>query len=152
MLVGTSTRLNVTAAIRLAKELGQGKTVVTVASDTGGKYMNAKLFCRFLTTVERRPGRRWTFGWLETCATHRLAPSPRERPLVVLVRSFLEHSVNGQGRFMIVPTNYFAFRPNSATTIANLNGVEAQAWLAHLLACVADVFPQKVDQLLRSNW
>ncbi len=26
-----------------------------------------------------------------------------------------------------------------STMIANLNGVEAQAWLAHLLACVADV-------------
>jgi len=44
LLVGTSTGLNVTAAIRLAKELGQGKTVVTVASDTGLKYMNGKLF------------------------------------------------------------------------------------------------------------
>ncbi|AVC45453.1 MULTISPECIES: PLP-dependent cysteine synthase family protein [Rhizobium] len=44
LLVGTSTGLNVTAAIRLAKELGQAKTVVTVASDTGLKYMNGKLF------------------------------------------------------------------------------------------------------------
>ncbi|CAN7656296.1 PLP-dependent cysteine synthase family protein [Pararhizobium sp. LjRoot238] len=44
LLVGTSTGLNVTAAIRLAKELGQGRTVVTVASDTGLKYMNGKLF------------------------------------------------------------------------------------------------------------
>ncbi|WP_281407921.1 cysteine synthase family protein [Rhizobium sp. MHM7A] len=44
LLVGTSAGLNVTAAIRLAKELGQGKTVVTVASDTGLKYMNGKLF------------------------------------------------------------------------------------------------------------
>lgn len=44
LLVGTSTGLNVTAAIRLAKELGPGRTVVTVASDTGLKYMNGKLF------------------------------------------------------------------------------------------------------------
>ncbi|WP_260696449.1 PLP-dependent cysteine synthase family protein [Rhizobium laguerreae] len=44
LLVGTSTGLNVTAAICLAKELGQGKTVVTVASDTGLKYMSGKLF------------------------------------------------------------------------------------------------------------
>ncbi|AUW47368.1 PLP-dependent cysteine synthase family protein [Rhizobium leguminosarum] len=44
LLVGTSSGLNVTAAIRLAKELGPGRTVVTVASDTGLKYMNGKLF------------------------------------------------------------------------------------------------------------
>lgn len=44
LLVGTSTGLNVTAAIRMAKELGPGRTVVTVASDTGLKYMNGKLF------------------------------------------------------------------------------------------------------------
>lgn len=43
LLVGTSTGLNVTAAIALAKELGPGKTVVTVASDTGLKYMNGNL-------------------------------------------------------------------------------------------------------------
>lgn len=44
LLVGTSTGLNVTAAIRLAKELGPGKTVVTVACDTGLKYMSGDLF------------------------------------------------------------------------------------------------------------
>lgn len=44
LLVGTSTGLNVTAAIQLAKELGQTATVVTVASDTGLKYMNGDLF------------------------------------------------------------------------------------------------------------
>lgn len=43
LLVGTSTGLNVTAAISLAKDLGPGKTVVTVASDTGLKYMNGNL-------------------------------------------------------------------------------------------------------------
>jgi cysteine synthase len=43
LLVGTSTGLNVTAAIALAKELGPGKTVVTVANDTGLKYMNGNL-------------------------------------------------------------------------------------------------------------
>ena len=43
LLVGTSTGLNVTAAIALAKDLGPDKTVVTVASDTGLKYMNGNL-------------------------------------------------------------------------------------------------------------
>ncbi|KAH7110746.1 tryptophan synthase beta subunit-like PLP-dependent enzyme [Dactylonectria macrodidyma] len=37
ILVGTSTGLNVVAAIALAKNLGPGKTVVTVACDTGLK-------------------------------------------------------------------------------------------------------------------
>ena len=44
LLAGTSTGLNVTAAIQLARELGPGATVVTVASDTGLKYMNGNLF------------------------------------------------------------------------------------------------------------
>lgn len=44
LLAGTSTGLNVTAAIQLARELGPDATVVTVASDTGLKYMNGNLF------------------------------------------------------------------------------------------------------------
>ncbi|KAK5997788.1 Cysteine synthase [Cladobotryum mycophilum] len=44
LLVGTSTGLNVVAAIQLAKELGAGKKVVTVAVDTGLKYLNGTLF------------------------------------------------------------------------------------------------------------
>lgn len=44
ILAGTSTGLNVVAAIKLAKKLGPGKTVVTVASDTGLKYMAGGLF------------------------------------------------------------------------------------------------------------
>lgn len=44
LLVGTSTGLNVVGAIRLAQELGPSKTVVTVACDTGLKYMNGDLF------------------------------------------------------------------------------------------------------------
>ncbi len=43
LLVGTSTGLNVAAAIALANELGRGKTVVTVACDTGLKYMHGTL-------------------------------------------------------------------------------------------------------------
>ncbi|KAL4967427.1 PLP-dependent cysteine synthase family protein [Aspergillus stella-maris] len=43
VLVGTSAGLNVGAALQLAKELGPGKTVVTVACDTGLKYMNSSL-------------------------------------------------------------------------------------------------------------
>ncbi|KAL1622337.1 hypothetical protein SLS56_008774 [Neofusicoccum ribis] len=44
LLVGTSTGVNVVAAIQLAKELGPGKTVVTVACDTGLKNLNGDLF------------------------------------------------------------------------------------------------------------
>ncbi|PYI17879.1 putative cysteine synthase [Aspergillus violaceofuscus CBS 115571] len=44
LLVGTSTGLNVVAAIALAKRLEPGKTVVTVAVDTGLKYMSGNLF------------------------------------------------------------------------------------------------------------
>ena len=44
LLAGTSTGLNVTAAIDLAVELGAGKTVVTVACDTGLKYLAGDLY------------------------------------------------------------------------------------------------------------
>lgn len=44
ILAGTSTGLNVTAAIKLAKELGPGHTVATVAVDTGLKYFAGDLF------------------------------------------------------------------------------------------------------------
>lgn len=44
LLVGTSSGLNVVAAIQLAKELGPGKKVVTVACDTGLKYLTGPLF------------------------------------------------------------------------------------------------------------
>jgi len=39
VFAGTSTGLNVAGAIRIAKELGAGQTVVTVAVDTGLKYV-----------------------------------------------------------------------------------------------------------------
>jgi len=41
---GTSSGLNVTGAIQLAEELGKGKTVVTIAVDTGLKYLTGNLF------------------------------------------------------------------------------------------------------------
>lgn len=44
LLVGTSSALNVAAAIRLARELGPGKVVATVAVDTGLKYLAGDLF------------------------------------------------------------------------------------------------------------
>lgn len=44
LLVGTSTGLNIHAAVQLARELGPGKTVATVAVDTGLKYLAGDLF------------------------------------------------------------------------------------------------------------
>jgi cysteine synthase A len=44
LLVGTSSALNITAAIEIARELGPGKTVATVAVDTGLKYLAGDLF------------------------------------------------------------------------------------------------------------
>ncbi|OCX51716.1 cysteine synthase [Mucilaginibacter sp. PPCGB 2223] len=44
ILGGTSTGLNVYAAIRIGKELGPGHNVVTVACDSGMKYMSGGLF------------------------------------------------------------------------------------------------------------
>jgi len=44
LLIGTSSAMNVTAAIHLARELGPGKVVATVAVDTGLKYLAGDLF------------------------------------------------------------------------------------------------------------
>ena len=46
LFAGTSTGLNVAGAIRLAQELGPGGTVVTVACDTGLKYLAGDLHRR----------------------------------------------------------------------------------------------------------
>ena len=44
VFAGTSTALNVVAALHLARELGPGKVVATVACDTGLKYLAGDLF------------------------------------------------------------------------------------------------------------
>lgn len=44
IFAGTSSGMNVTAAIRLAREVGPGHTVVTVAVDTGLKYLAGDLY------------------------------------------------------------------------------------------------------------
>jgi len=44
VLVGTSSGLNIAAAVQLARELGPGKVVATVAVDTGLKYLAGDLF------------------------------------------------------------------------------------------------------------
>ncbi|KAJ5966332.1 hypothetical protein N7481_013046 [Penicillium waksmanii] len=44
VLAGTSTGLNVVAAIQLAKELGPGNIVATVVCDSGLKYLQGDLF------------------------------------------------------------------------------------------------------------
>ena len=41
---GTSTGLNVVGALQLAKDLGPGHIVVTVAVDTGLKYLSGDLY------------------------------------------------------------------------------------------------------------
>jgi cysteine synthase len=44
LFAGTSTGLNVAGAIELAAEMGPGKTVVTIACDTGLKYLGGDLY------------------------------------------------------------------------------------------------------------
>ena len=44
ILCGISSGTNVAAALKLAKKLGKGKTVVTVLPDTGERYFSTELF------------------------------------------------------------------------------------------------------------
>jgi cysteine synthase A len=43
LVLGGSTAINIAGAIRLAKELGPGKTIVTILADSGTRYQS-KLF------------------------------------------------------------------------------------------------------------
>ena len=45
LMCGISSGTNVVAALQLARELGPGKTVVTILPDTGERYISTKLFC-----------------------------------------------------------------------------------------------------------
>lgn len=45
LMCGISSGTNVVAALRMAAELGEGKTVVTICPDTGERYISTKLFC-----------------------------------------------------------------------------------------------------------
>lgn len=44
LMCGISSGTNVAAAIRLAKKLGKGKTVVTILPDTAERYFSTPLF------------------------------------------------------------------------------------------------------------
>jgi len=44
IFAGTSSALNVLGALKVARDLGEGRTVVTVACDTGLKYLDGPLF------------------------------------------------------------------------------------------------------------
>ena len=44
IFAGTSSAMNVVAALQLAAELGPGKTVATVAVDSGFKYLAGDLY------------------------------------------------------------------------------------------------------------
>ena len=44
ILVGISAGANACAAVRVARELGKGKTVVTIFCDTGERYLTTEVF------------------------------------------------------------------------------------------------------------
>ncbi len=44
ILVGISTGANIAAAIKIAKKLGKGKKIVTVAPDGGEKYISMGIY------------------------------------------------------------------------------------------------------------
>ena len=45
LMAGISSGTNVAAAVKLARKLGPGKTVVTICPDTAERYISTKLFC-----------------------------------------------------------------------------------------------------------
>ena len=63
LLLGGSSGINVAGAIRLARELGPGHTIVTVLADGGGRYAS-KLFNPAFLREQKLP----TPAWLEPTA------------------------------------------------------------------------------------
>ncbi len=60
LILGGSTGINIAGAIRLAKELGPGKTIVTILADSGTRYQS-KLFNPAFLKERNLP----TPSWLE---------------------------------------------------------------------------------------
>jgi cysteine synthase len=60
LLLGGSSGINVTGAIRLARDLGRGHTVVTILADSGGRYQS-KLFNPEFLRSKNLP----VPGWME---------------------------------------------------------------------------------------
>ena len=56
--LGTSTGINVAGAIKLAKELGPGKTIVTVLCDKSERYYS-KLFNKEFLKEKKLPIPKW---------------------------------------------------------------------------------------------
>jgi len=44
IFAGTSTGLNVVAALQLAREIGEGGVIITAACDSGFKYLDGELY------------------------------------------------------------------------------------------------------------
>jgi cysteine synthase A len=58
LVLGGSTGINVAGAIRLAKELGPGKTIVTILADSGSRYQS-KLFNPAFLKEKNLPSPPW---------------------------------------------------------------------------------------------
>src|ERR1700688_3270060 len=58
MCLGASTGINVAGAIRLAKQLGPGKTIVTILCDSGNRYQS-KLFNPDFMRSKKLPVPEW---------------------------------------------------------------------------------------------
>jgi len=61
LLLGGSSGINIAGAIRLAKDLGRGHTIVTILADSGARYHRSSLTRNFCT----RKICRFQVGWTQ---------------------------------------------------------------------------------------
>jgi cysteine synthase A len=66
LVLGGSTGINVCGAIRLARELGRGHTIVTILADSGTRYQS-KLFNPAFLREKNLPTPKWLEGWPRPC-------------------------------------------------------------------------------------
>ena len=58
LFLGTSSGINVAGAIKLAKDLGPGKTIVTILCDRSDRY-NSKIFNKKFLLEKKLPVPHW---------------------------------------------------------------------------------------------
>jgi len=61
LVLGGSSGINVAGAIRLARDLGPGHTIVTILADSGTRYQS-KLFNRAFLESKKLPVPDWLYG------------------------------------------------------------------------------------------
>ena len=114
--MGGSTGINVAGAIRLAKELGRGHTIVTILADYGSRYQS-KLFNPEFLRSKKLP-----------------------------VPDWLERKVGRAGRLRLIGQPASTAQPDFLPAIASQRHCRKQAWSSHEVVMLAPELQKKLSE------